>query len=108
MPRARPNTRVKDLPDLALLATAQSLQSGRVRAALEQTFGFRHTHDLPGMLPAPEPAWADPYAAMAREDQLVWPTLVDVTQAVRAFIDPVLAGEFDATWSPATWSWERR
>jgi hypothetical protein len=41
-------------------------------------------------------------------DQLVWPTLVDVTQAVRAFIDPVLAGEFDATWSPATWSWERR
>jgi hypothetical protein len=107
MPRARPNTRVKDLPDLALLATAQSLQSGRVRAALEQTFGFRHTHDLPGMLPAPEPAWAAPYAAMAREDQLVWPTLVDVTRAVRAFVDPVLAGDHGSVWSPAKWRWDQ-
>jgi hypothetical protein len=38
-----------------------------------------------------------PYAAMAREDQLAWPTLDDVTSAAKAFLDPVLAGDLDAT-----------
>ena len=47
LPRARPNSRLKDLPDLALLAGVRSLEAERVRAALEQTFGFRKTHDLP-------------------------------------------------------------
>jgi hypothetical protein len=36
MPRMRPNTRVKDLPDLALLATTRALDAKRVRAALER------------------------------------------------------------------------
>jgi hypothetical protein len=106
MPRSRPNTRVKDLPDLALLASAQPVEARRVRAALEQTFGFRRTHDIPGTLPAPAPAWAAPYAAMAREDQLAWPTLADVTAAAQAFLDPVLAGELDSIWNPTTWTWE--
>src|SRR5690606_1701445 len=48
MPRARPNSRVKDLPDLELLASAQELDAKRLRAALEQTFAFRKTHPLPG------------------------------------------------------------
>jgi hypothetical protein len=38
---------VKDLPDLALLATAQPIDANRLRAALEQTFTFRKTHTLP-------------------------------------------------------------
>lgn len=46
MPRRRPNTRVKDLPDLALLASTRSLDANRVRGALLQTFGFRETHAL--------------------------------------------------------------
>jgi len=109
MPRSRPNTRVKDLPDMALLASAQPVEAGRVRAAFEQTFSFRRTHGLPGKLPTPTPAWAKPYAAMAREDQLAWPTLADVTAAARAFLDPVLAGEETAaSWNPKTWTWERR
>jgi hypothetical protein len=47
MPRTRPNTRVKDLPDMALLATAEPLEAARLRAALERTFAFRATHPLP-------------------------------------------------------------
>jgi hypothetical protein len=42
---------------------------------------------------------------MAREDQLAWPTLDAVTNAVKAFLDPVLAGDLDAAWNPATWKW---
>jgi predicted nucleotidyltransferase component of viral defense system len=107
MPRARPNSRVKDLPDLVLLATAQTIEAKRLRAALEQTFTFRKTHALPVMLPDPLPAWVTPYAAMAREDQLAWPTLDEVTKAAKAFLDPVLAGDLDAAWSPETWTWGR-
>ncbi|WP_437570536.1 nucleotidyl transferase AbiEii/AbiGii toxin family protein [Sorangium sp. So ce542] len=105
MPRTRPNSRVKDLPDLALLATAQTIDAKRLREALEQTFAFRKTHTLPAAVPAPPPAWTTPYAAIAREDQLAWPTLDDVARAAQAFLDPVLAGGLDATWEPAGWKW---
>jgi hypothetical protein len=105
MPRPRPNSRVKDLPDIALLATAQILDAKRLRTALEQTFTFRKTHALPTNLPAPMEAWATPYAAMAREDRLTWRTLADVTRAAQSFLDPVLAGALDAKWSPETWLW---
>lgn len=105
MPRTRPNSRVKDLPDIALLATAQILDAKRLRDALEQTFTFRKTHALPASLPDPMPAWATPYSAMAREDQLPWATLVDVTRAAQAFLDAVLAGGLAASWDPGAWIW---
>jgi len=105
MPRTRPNSRVKDLPDIALLATAQPIDAKRLRAALEQTFAFRKTHALPANVPEPPIAWSTPYEAMAREDQLAWPTLDDVTKAAQAFLNPVLAGGLDATWEPETWTW---
>jgi Nucleotidyl transferase AbiEii toxin, Type IV TA system len=105
MPRRCPNSRVKDLPDIALLATAQAVGAKRLRAALDQTFAFRKTHPLPAVLPDPLSAWAKPYAAMAREDRLDWPTLDDVTTAAKAFLNPVLAGDLDATWDTDTWAW---
>lgn len=105
MPRRRPNSRVKDLPDIALLAGARELDATQLRAALEQTFGFRKTHELPSTLPAPLAAWEVPYAAIAREDGLAWPTLADVTTAAKTFLDPVLASVFQARWSPDTWKW---
>ena len=59
------------------------------------------------MMPEPLPAWVAPYAAMAHEDQLAWPTLDEVTRAAKAFLDPVLAGDLDAVWTPETWTWGR-
>ena len=105
-PRPRPNSRIKDLPDLALLATAQAMDAVRVRAALEQTFAFRQTHPLPIRVPAPLDMWRLPYAALAEEDALAWATLDDVTLAVQAFLDPVLSGRIDARWNPNAWAWE--
>jgi len=105
LPRVHPNSRVKDLPDLALLGTIRPLEARWLYAALEQTFEFRRTHALPQSLAEPLAAWAKPYAAMAREDDLPWPTLIDVTKAAQAFLDPVLAGGLDATWDPVRWVW---
>jgi hypothetical protein len=34
-------------------------------------------------------------------------TLDEVAKAAKAFLDPVLAGDLDAAWNPATWTWGR-
>ena len=105
MPRTRPNTRVKDLPDIALLASVGPLDAERLRTALFTTFAFRATHPLPPALPDPPSSWLTPYGEMARANELVWTTLEQVTARVRAFVDPVLAGT-SGTWNPTTWTWQ--
>lgn len=84
MPRRRPNTRVKDLPDLPLLAGSRAISAQSLRAAPEQTFTFRDTHELPLVFPAPLVTWDAPYAAMAKENALPWATLAEVTLACGA------------------------
>lgn len=96
---------MKDLPDIALLATARELDAVRVRAALLRTFEYRATHSVPTAVPDAPAEWARVYAALAREDQLPWASLDEVLGAVRAFLDPVLADDASGTWSPHSWSW---
>lgn len=108
MPRPHPNTRVKDLPDLALLGAVGALEARILRAALEQTFGFRKTHALPRMVPAPPPSWTLPFEKIARDDALPWTTIEEVTRVVRELLDPILAGDLDGTWDAAAWSWRLR
>jgi hypothetical protein len=105
MPRYRTNTRVKDLPDIALLAGIQSLQAERLREALTQTFKHRSTHPLPKALPAPPPSWSKPYQEMARENELAWPTLEQLTSVVATFLNPVLDGSA-RVWQPDRWNWD--
>ncbi len=104
MPRTRMNTRVKDLPDIALLAGIQPLQAARVRKALEQTFTHRATHPVPAALPDPPASWSTSYQQMARENELAWPTLQELTTAVATFMNPILGGARGA-WNPASWLW---
>lgn len=108
MPRARPNSRVKDLPDLGLLATVRTIDGTKLRAALEQTFTHRGTHRLPTSLPPPPEAWRRPYEAMAAEDGLPWATLEEVTVAAQAFLDPALTEALDVRWNPERWAWSAR
>jgi hypothetical protein len=58
---------------------------------------------------APRQAWANwekPYAQMAEEDSLPWPTLAALMEAARAFLDPVLGVGARDRWRPSRWSWE--
>lgn len=107
MHRARPNTRVKDLPDIVLLATTGSLEATRLRAALEGTFTFRAIHLLPSSLPDPPANRLTSYIEMARENTLAWTTLDQVTIAAKTFLNPVLAGN-ECVWLPDTWDWQMR
>jgi hypothetical protein len=106
MPRARPNTRIKDLPDIALLATTRPLEAVRLRSALERTFEFRATHSLPSSFPEPPASWSIPYREMARDNELAWTTLEQLSTAVTEFLNPALAGEV-GIWRPTEWKWQR-
>ena len=105
LPRLRPNSRVRDLPDIALLATTGPIEGAALRRAIGMTFAFRRTHPVPTSIPAAPPPWEAPYAAMATADELAWATLADVTLAVSHFLDPVLSTGELGSWDPVPWAW---
>lgn len=98
------NSRVKDLPDIALIAGIWGLDAADLLLAIRKTFAFRATHDVPARLPEPPSSWVETYRRMAEQEDLPWGKLSDLVPAVRAFIDPVLAGSA-GTWDPASWTW---
>lgn len=104
LPRTRENTRIKDLPDLALLAMTGTFDAEVLRKAMGATFAFRNTHALPSALPSPPPGWSPDYSTIARRDALPWPDLESVFQAARDFLDPILS-EHAGVWIPEQWSW---
>lgn len=67
LPRLTPNSRVKDLLDLALLIGSGGLDEARLMDALRLTFDRRKTHELPSVLAPPPAEWQIPFAAVARE-----------------------------------------
>ncbi|MCA9693000.1 MAG: nucleotidyl transferase AbiEii/AbiGii toxin family protein [Myxococcales bacterium] len=107
MPRdaTQPNSRVKDLPDIALLGRVARLKSSLLHQALAQTFDFRGTHAIPDALPAPPESWRRSYATLQRDFDLPWRTLDDCLRAARCLLNPVLAGERAATWDPESSTW---
>ncbi len=100
----RENSRVRDLPDLALLARTGVFIARDLRAALQTTFSFRKTHAVPAAVPPPPASWARPYAALADENALPWPDLDVLHGAVCRFLDPVLGGK-DGRWDPLRGDW---
>ena len=106
LPRASPNSRVKDLPDIAVLATIERHSASALRKAIDATFAHRKTHEVPAELPAPPEGWDEKYAR-TYADELEWATLSDVFGRACAFLNPVLAG-VDGEWSPEACSWETR
>ena len=106
MPRPRPNSRVRDLPDIALLATTGPIDGRLLRQAIDRTFEFRGTHAVPATIPITSNLWEAPYAALAATDQLPWTTLQQVTEAVSLFLGPVLRPDVPGFWEPSEWRWE--
>ena len=104
LPRTAPNTRLKDLPDLALLARLGPLQDDRLLEAFQRVFAFRDTHPVPARLPDPPAAWSGRYRALAEDAAFPWSDLDALVLAARAFLDPLLAGR-PGRWDPTTWSW---
>lgn len=104
VPRPTPNSRVRDLPDIAILASIAPIGGDELRCALEQTFEYRGTHPVPDSFPSPPERWRMPYAELAEANRLPWEHLDAVHEHARTFLDPVLRGE-SGSWRPETWDW---
>jgi predicted nucleotidyltransferase component of viral defense system len=67
----RPNTRVKDLVDMVLLAKMRSMDLEVLKEALRLVFKVRQTHPLPPKVDMPPQAWEIPYNELAKECALM-------------------------------------
>lgn len=90
LPRVTPNSRVKDLLDLALLIGSGDLDDTRLLNALRLTFDRRKTHALPSVLAPPPAEWQIPFAAAARECG-VSTDLTLVFDRVREYLESVVS-----------------
>ena len=89
LPRNTPNSRVKDLVDMALLIGSVGLDKQRILDALRMTFDRRGTHDLPAGLVPPPADWQIQFHALAEECGL--PTDVGaVFSGVQEYLEEVL------------------
>ena len=91
LPRSSPNSRVKDLVDLALLIADNRLDRRKVIDALHLTFDRRGTHALPTSLSVPPLEWQTPLWALAEECGLQT-DIAAVFDNVREFLENVLVG----------------
>jgi hypothetical protein len=96
LPRSTPNSRVKDLVDLALLVRSGELVPPIVSAAIEATFGRRATHAVPQRLDAPPAEWLKQFAELS-EGCLDGATMTDAFEEVRAFLNYLQAAEREAS-----------
>jgi hypothetical protein len=108
----RPNSRLKDLVDIAMVATEPALQpaSTRItattlRRALVQTFAARATHPLPSVVPPPPPEWSARYLRERRLNGLSWSSIDEVRAEVAGFLDPVLHEAAIGAWDPGARRW---
>jgi hypothetical protein len=92
LPRSTPNSRVKDLVDMALLISDSTLDQQRILNALRLTFERRATHPLPKTLVAPPSEWERPFQELAKECGLPSDLSV-VYKRVRMFFEDILANQ---------------
>lgn len=111
--QALPSTRVKDIVDLALIASMSrvdgaytALGAGELGQTFRHTFIGRGQQVLPPSLPEPPHDWADPYRKLAAEIGIDLNIGVGYRDA-QALIDPILAASVDASahWSPRHHAW---
>jgi hypothetical protein len=81
----RPNTRVKDLVDLALLIENGLSPDQRLRTAVEATFARRRQHLPIDALPSMAAAWAEHFAEMAGDLNLATTSSHDAHALVQDF-----------------------
>lgn len=105
----RPSTRVRDLVDIVIIATTQTVDADTLSKAVASEATRRGVH-LPGQFDLPDQRWRQGYRREASTASLP-PELVDVDGAValaQAFLGPTLAGAAQpGWWDPDTRQWSR-
>lgn len=104
----RRSTRVRDMADLVLFATRQSVDGAALHRAIAAEWSYREFEGGPQFDPPEE--WRPAYATMVRDLDVITHKTFDTARNLLArFLDPALAGEVDGfTWNPSTLTWEQQ
>jgi hypothetical protein len=105
LPRAQPNSRVKDLVDIVLIAESERIDRDALEVAVRATFDSRHVHEIPKELPPPPAEWRAAYRRLASEASLVDVNIESGIGTARDLFEPVLAGGAVRLWDPAARAW---
>lgn len=81
---SRPNTRVRDLPDLLILIH-DGLDPATALAATEHVFAVRATHEVPNNLDDPPPFWSQEYEGIANDLDLPEKVIESAMETLRGF-----------------------
>jgi hypothetical protein len=99
------STRVKDLVDLALIATTSEVDAERLGRAIAETFEGRSGREVPRALPPPPLDWGLPFRRLAGEIGLA----ADLAQGhalAALLLDPILSrSTTTGQWGPARQVW---
>ena len=99
------STRVKDVVDLALIATTTELDAAKLSRAVKETFERRSGRDLPRELLPPPRDWDVPFRRLAGEIGLV-ADLAQGHELAARLLDPILSGDVSVgRWDPAGQIW---
>lgn len=103
--RPQPSTRVKDLVDLTLIASTQTMDGAALQTAI--TVGAAHRRlTLPDRFTVPNlDVWRTGYPAKAHEAPGATPGFDDAVALAARFLDPILSGHPVATWDPRRTTW---
>ena len=107
LPRSQPNSRVKDLVDIVLIAESERMARDVLEAAVRATFDARHVHEIPRDLPTPPAEWRAAYRRLASEATLVSADIDGAIQTARDLFDPVLRGGAARLWDPGARTWRQ-
>lgn len=103
--RPRGSTRIKDLVDIALIATAQEINGPALRTAVIQNVADRGL-TLPGRFAVPDQrVWETGYPKVASDAPGPVPSYDEAVEMAAALFDPVLTGTSRGDWDPETFSW---
>lgn len=104
LPRDTPNSRVKDLVDIALLARHTTFDADTLRRAVNATFDFRNTHPAPDAVPPPPAFWTQQYENLLKRDDLPFPTIAACHDLAAALLNPILDRSLTtSTWASSHW-----
>ncbi len=102
----RPSTRYRDLVDLVLIATTQTVEAGSLQRALVSEHRRRGTSARANWS-LPSPDWPEGYRRIAAG--VPGFTHLDAEEAieiVRSLVEPVLAGLVGGVWDPVNLRWQ--
>lgn len=98
-------SRVKDLVDILLIASAKKLSFTQLRKFVDSTFQNRKTHELPTNAPEILSEYEINYLKLTREVGLKQKTLKQANAALKTFISPLLTRQHVRTWEPDLQKW---